>query len=276
MENLIVVKLGGSAGIDWTSILDEIASLWPAQPIIFVHGANAALDAFIRSQGKEPRLVTSASGQTSRFTNQETMDDFLAVYAGRTNKRLVEALQARGVDAVGLSGIDGGVARGVRHEALRVVENGKSKVLRGDYSGSLTEINSRLLSLLLENGYLPVVTPPALSIGGEAINVDGDKLAMRLAITLQVRALVILSNTRGLLADLDAPDSLIQNVNLTDDAATTRALAAAHGRMKKKVLAGMEAVRQGVPSVVFGDARIANPITAALQGKGTVLSSTTL
>lgn len=276
MENLIVVKLGGSAGIDWTSILDEIASLWPAQPIIFVHGANAALDAFIRSQGKEPRLVTSASGQTSRFTNQETMDDFLAVYAGRTNKRLVEALQARGVDAGGLSGIDGGVARGVRHEALRVVENGKSKVLRGDYSGSLTEINSRLLSLLLENGYLPVVTPPALSIGGEAINVDGDKLAMRLAITLQVRALVILSNTRGLLADLDAPDSLIQNVNLTDDAATTRALAAAHGRMKKKVLAGMEAVRQGVPSVVFGDARIANPITAALQGKGTVLSSTTL
>lgn len=276
MENLIVVKLGGSAGIDWTPILDEIADLWPAQPIVFVHGANAALDTFMRRQGKEPHLVTSAGGQTSRFTNQETMDDFLSIYAGRTNKRLVEALQARGVNAVGLSGIDGGIARGVRREALRIVENGKPKVLRGDYAGSLTEVDSRLLILLLNNGYLPVVTPPALSTAGEAINVDGDKLAMRLAIALEARSLVILSNTSGLLADLHSPESLIQHVDVSNTSSAGAALAAAEGRMKKKVLAGMEAVRQGVPSVVFGDARIVTPITAALQGKGTAFSSTTV
>ncbi len=272
MENLIVVKLGGSAGIDWSSILDEIAGLWPAQPIVFVHGANAALDAFMRSQGREPQLVTSASGQTSRFTNQETMDDFLAVYAGRTNKRLVEALQARGVNAVGLSGIDGGIVRGERRDALRVVENGKSKVLRGDYSGSLTEVQPHLLNLLLQNGYLPVVTPPALSTSGEAINVDGDKLAMRLAIALKARSLVILSNTPGLLADVHAPESLIRHVDVTNDSSASAALAAAEGRMKKKVLSGMEAVRQGVPTVVFGDARVATPIAAAQRGRGTVFS----
>src|SRR5690349_211601 len=119
----IVVKLGGSAGIDSHHTLDDLAGIWQEQRVVFVHGANAALDAFTRRQGREPRLVTSAKGEVSRFTDQETMDDFLAIYAGITNKRLVEGLQARGVNAVGLTGLDGGIARGVRKDALRIVED---------------------------------------------------------------------------------------------------------------------------------------------------------
>jgi acetylglutamate/LysW-gamma-L-alpha-aminoadipate kinase len=267
----IVVKLGGSAGIDPALTLDDIAALWPGQPLVFVHGANAALDAFTRAQGREPRLVTSASGQVSRFTDQQTMDDFLAIYAGRTNTRLVEGLQARGVNAVGLTGLDGGLARGVRKEALRIVEDGKPKVLRGDYAGSLKAIDTRLLELLLGNGYLPVVCPPALSEAGEAINVDGDKLALRLALALGAGALVLLSNTAGLLADVDDPSSLIARVDVADDASVERAMSAAAGRMKKKVQAGIEAVRAGVPCVAFGDARIAEPVSQALRGAGTLL-----
>ncbi|MEX1158762.1 MAG: [LysW]-aminoadipate kinase, partial [Thermomicrobiales bacterium] len=197
-EHMLVIKLGGSAGIDVEHTLDDLATLWPGERVVFVHGANAALDAFMRAQGRQPRLVTSSTGQISRFTDRETMDDMLAVYAGVTNKRLVEGLQARGVNAVGLSGIDGGIARGVRKDALRVVEDGKPKVLRGDFAGSLREINTGLLTLLLDNGYLPVLTPPALSQNGEAINIDGDKLALRLALALAASALVILSNTAGL------------------------------------------------------------------------------
>lgn len=87
MHDLIVVKLGGSAGIDQNLTLDDLATIWPDQPVLFIHGANAALDDFMRSQGKEPTLVESAKGQVSRFTDQETMDDMLAIYAGRTNKR---------------------------------------------------------------------------------------------------------------------------------------------------------------------------------------------
>ena len=269
----IVVKLGGSAGIDPAHTLDDIAALWPRQPLVFVHGANAALDAFTRAQGREPRLVTSASGQVSRFTDRQTMDDFLAIYAGRTNTRLVEGLQARGVNAVGLTGLDGGLARGVRKDALRIVEDGKPKVLRGDFAGSLTGIDTRLLELLLGNGYLPVICPPALSEAGEAINVDGDKLALRLALALGAAALVLLSNTAGLLADVDDAGSLIRSVDVADDASVERAMAAAAGRMKKKVQAGVDAVRAGVPRVAFGDARIAQPIKQALAGVGTLLAS---
>lgn len=267
----IVVKLGGSAGIDPAATLDNIAGLWPAQPLVFVHGANAALDAFTRAQGREPRLVTSASGQVSRFTDQQTMDDFLAIYAGRANKRLVEGLQARGVNAVGLTGLDGGIARGTRKDALRVVEDGKPRVLRGDYAGSLTAINAALLELLLGAGYLPVLCPPALSAAGEAINVDGDKLALRVALALDAAALVLLSNTAGLLADVDDPASLIGRVDVADDASVAQATEAAAGRMKKKVQAGVEAVRAGVPLVAFADARAATPITRALNGSGTLL-----
>lgn len=268
---MLVIKLGGSAGIDPNLTLDDLAELWPREEMVFVHGANAALDTFQRDMGRAPKLVTSASGQVSRFTDRETMDDLLAVYAGITNKRLVEGLQARGVNAVGLTGMDGGIARGKRKDALRVVEDGKPKVLRGDYAGGLTDIDVTLPRLLLANGYLPVLTPPALSLDGEAINVDGDKLALRLAVALAADALVILSNTPGLMADLADASSLVTEVDITSESSVEAAMAAAGGRMKKKVLAGIDAVRAGIPSVIFGDAGVQRPVSAALNGVGTVV-----
>lgn len=267
---MLVVKLGGSAGIDQNLILDDLATLWPSERVVLVHGANAALDRFQRAMGREPRLVTSTTGQVSRFTDRETMDDLLAVYAGITNKRLVEGLQSRGVNAVGLTGMDGAIALGTRKHALRIVEDGKPRVLRGDHAGSLTTIDVTLPTLLLSNGFLPVLTPPALSTDGEAINVDGDKLALRLALALGADALVILSNTPGLMADLRDESSVVREVNVTDDASVDAALAVAGGRMKKKVRAGIDAVRAGIPRVVFGDATVEGPVTVAMSGSGTV------
>jgi len=269
---MFVIKLGGSAGIDPAATLDDLAALWPGERIVFVHGANAALDAFQRQVGHEPRLVTSSSGQVSRFTDQETMDDFLAIYAGRVNKRLVEGLQIRGVNAVGLTALDGGIARGPRKDAIRIVEDGKPKVLRGDYAGSIREIDTRLIDLLLDNGYLPVLTPPAVSLNGEAINVDGDKLSLRLAEALKADAMILLSNTAGLLADLDDPASLVREIDVADPASVEAAMTAAGGRMKKKVQAGIDAVAAGIGRVVFADARVERPEIRALAGEGTVVT----
>ena len=270
---MLVVKLGGSAGIDPAATLDDLAGLWPGERIVFVHGANAALDAFQRQVGHEPRLVTSSTGQVSRFTDPETMDDFLAIYAGRVNKRLVEGLQMRGVNAVGLTALDGGIARGPRKDTIRIVEDGKPKVLRGDYAGSIRQIDTRLIDLLLDNGYLPVLTPPAVSLNGEAINVDGDKLSLRLAEALNATALIILSNTAGLLADLDDPTSLVRVINTGDPASVDAAMTAAGGRMIKKVQAGIDAVAAGIGRVVFADARIDQPVSRALAGEGTVVTN---
>ena len=270
---MLVVKLGGSAGIDPNHALDDLAGLWPGEQVILVHGANATLDTFQRTMGREPRIVTSSTGQVSRFTDRETMDDLLAVYAGITNKRIVEGLQARGVNAVGLTGIDGGIVRGTRRDALRIVEDGKPRVLRGDFAGSITAIDTSLPTLLLSHGFLPVLTPPALSTNGEAINVDGDKLALRLALAMGADALIILSNTAGLMADLMDESTLVREVVVTDEASVEAALAVAGGRMKKKVRAGIDAINAGIPRVVFGNANVERPITAAMSGCGTVFHS---
>lgn len=270
---MLVVKLGGSAGIDPGPTLDDLAELVKTERIVFIHGANSRMDEFERRLGREPRQVMSASGQISRFTDAETMDSMLAIYAGMVNKRLVEALQARGVNAVGLSALDGRIARGRRKDTLRAIENGKPKILRGDFAGSIDEIDTTLLDLLLDHGYLPVLTPPALSYEGEAINVDGDKLALRVAIALEAGALIILSNTAGLLANIDDPGSLISRIDVGSAESVDAAMNAAGGRMKKKVQAGRDAVTAGIGRVVFADVRREQPIRAALAGQGTVLQA---
>ena len=269
----LLVKLGGSAGIDNSLTVDDLAAMWPERRIVMVHGANAELDAYIRSQGREPTHVTSSRGQVSRYTDAQTMSDMMAIYAGVTNKRIVELFQQRGVNAVGLSALDGGIARGRRKDTIRIVEDGKPKVLRGDHAGSIEQIDTTLIDLLLDNGYLPVLTPPAVSHEGVAINVDGDKLALELAQALGAEALVFLSNTAGLLRDVDDPGSLIRHIDTADEASVAAALEAAAGRMRKKVEAGVGAVRAGIGTVVFADARVERPVSQALAGEGTVLTA---
>ena len=269
----LLIKLGGSAGIDNSLTVDDLAQLWPEKRIVMVHGANAELDAYIRSQGREPAHVTSSRGQVSRYSDEQTMSDMMAIYAGQTNKRIVELFQQRGVNAVGLSAMDGGTARGRRKDTIRIVEDGKPKVLRGDHAGTIEEIDTTLIDLLLDNGYLPVLTPPAVSHEGVAINVDGDKLALDLATALGAEALVFLSNTAGLLRDVDDPGSLIRHIDTSDDADVERALEAAAGRMQKKVESGVGAVRAGIGTVVFADARVGQPVSRALAGHGTVLTT---
>ncbi|HLJ66271.1 MAG TPA: [LysW]-aminoadipate kinase [Chloroflexota bacterium] len=263
METL-VIKLGGSRGIDVERFLAALARL--ETPFVLVHGANAELDDLMRRLGVEPRLVTSSTGQVSRYTDRATMDLFLMTYCGRVNKRIVEALQQQGRRAVGLSGMDGMIVRGRRKPRIRVVENGKSRVLEGDYAGSIESVDPTLIQLLLANGSIPVLTPPAVSDEGEAINVDGDKLAMELAVALAATRLIIFSNTAGLLRDLDDPSSTVPIVEVEE---LDTYLAMAQGRMKKKVQAAANAVRRGVGEVILASANAADPIESALRGSGT-------
>jgi [amino group carrier protein]-L-2-aminoadipate 6-kinase len=268
---MIIVKLGGSGGIDPAFTLDDIAEIGKSEELVFIHGANSKLDEMTRALGREPRLVYSKSGQVSRFTDSETMDLMLAVYTGMVNKRLVEGLQQRGVNAVGLSAMDGRIASGPRKDTIRAIEDGKSKILRGDYAGSIKKVDPTLISLLTSNGYMPVLTPPAISDEGEAINVDGDKLSLQLAIELKADALIILSNTAGLLKNVDDPNSLITEIDVSSEDSVESAMNSAAGRMKKKVQAGCDAVEAGIGKVVFANANVEKPVTAALNGEGTVL-----
>lgn len=261
-----VIKVGGGRGIDYAAFCQDLSQ---HEDFVLVHGGSALLNEVSEKLGHPPRFVTSVSGHQSRLTDRRTLELFNMVYAGHTNKMIVEHLQRLGVNAVGLTGLDGRLAQGRQKGALKIIENGKKVVLRGDHSGTIQTINTHLLRLLLEGGYVPVLTPPAISTEGVAINVDGDRFAGQVAVALQARTLLLLSNVPGLLKTLEDESSLITRIAF--DQIDAHIEHVAKGRMKKKLLGAKEALSGGVGKVILGDARGANPVSAALAGQGTVI-----
>ncbi len=267
---MVVIKIGGGTDIDLDAVADDIAELLGAgRQAIVVHGGSGTLDRVAEQLGHPPEFVQSPSGYTSRRTDRRTLEIFEMVYCGQVNKGLVERFQRRNINAVGLSGLDGRVWEGPRKATIRIVKNGKQMVLRDDYTGKVERVNVGLLTALAGEGYLPVISPPAVSYEGEAINVDGDRGAAQTAVALGAEALVILSNVPGLLADFPDEESLIPEIAFAN---LERYRDVAKHRMKKKVLGAAEALAGGVKRVIFADGRVERPVHRALSGHGTVIS----
>lgn len=270
---MFVLKIGGSAGINYDLIADDIAALTKTgEQMVVVHGGSALTNEVATALGHPPQMVTSVSGFTSRRTDRRTLEIFEMVYCGQMNKGLVEKLQQRGVNAIGLSGLDGRLWEGPRKEAIRIIENGRRMVLRDDFTGKVEKINTDLLRLLMTAGYLPVITPPAISYEGEAINVDGDRASAATAVALNVDTLIILSNVPGLLERFPDEASLIRHIPAQKLEAF---MDVAQARMKKKVMGAQEALAGGLKRVVFADGRVENPLQRALAGEGTVIGEAT-
>ena len=266
---MIVVKIGGVEGLGIEPLCVDVAHLvGNGRQMVLVHGGSHQTNVISEKLGHPPRFVASVSGHVSRYTDRETLEIFAMVVAGRVNKLLVERLQGLGVNAVGLSGPDGRLLAGRRKSALKIVENGKRKVLRGEWSGVIQQVNVSLLRLLLDHGYTPVIAPLAISHQGEMVNVDGDRAAAAVAGALQAETLVLLSNVPGLLRDLPDESSLIRSIGRGEVEAH---FPYAQGRMKKKLLGAKEALEGGVGRVVLSDGRIESPISQSLAGKGTVI-----
>src|SRR5574342_947747 len=264
---MLVVKIGGGSGTQIEpAVVDLTEILRAGRKFLLVHGASGETNVLAEKLGKPPRCVTAVSGIESRYTDRETLEIFEMAYCGKANKAVVEAFQRRGVNAVGLSGLDGRIFEGKRKDTLTIFEGGKRKVLRGDYTGKVERVNAGLVTLLLDHEYLPVLCPPASSYDGEAVNVDGDTASAELAGGLKAEKLVLLSNVPGLLRDLKDPNSLVARIpaKAIDDF-----MPLAHGRMKRKLMAAAIALRGGVNRVILGSANIEKPVTSALAGRGT-------
>lgn len=271
VEPIVVVKLGGAEGVDFSAIcLDAVELLKDGYRLVFVHGGSAEANALGEALGSPPKFITSPSGYTSRYTDRRTLEIFMMAVNGKVNSMLVEQLQRLGVSAFGLSGIDGGLLQATRKDAIQSVENGKRKVIRDDYTGKIEQVNTVLIELLLNAGYLPVVAPLAVSEQGEALNVDADRAAAMIAAALKAETLILLTAAPGLLKHFPDETSLIQTLPQNR---LSVALEAAQGRMKKKVLGAEEALKGGVQRVIIADGRIPSPIFSALSGKGTIIHS---
>jgi acetylglutamate/LysW-gamma-L-alpha-aminoadipate kinase len=269
---MIVVKIGGGAGVNTDAICADIATrVAQGEQVVVVHGTSDAVNTLSERVGLPPRTLQSPQGHVSRYTDPETLEIYTMAAAGQVNKRIVATLQSLGVNAVGLSGVDGKLMQAKRKEAVRAIdpETGRQRVVRDDYTGRVEQINAGLLQLLLGAGYVPVIAPLAIGTACERLNVDGDRAAAQVAGALNADTLVILTNVPGLLKNFPDEASLIKHIDGKDIEA---AIEIAGGRMKKKVLAAQEALEVNVSRIVLADSRKSTPISAALAGEGTEIT----
>ncbi len=128
---MLVVKIGGAAGNNMDTVCEDLAALVKSgQQAVLVHGGSEETNAISEKLGHPAKFVTSPSGFTSRYTDRETLEIFAMVTAGKINTILVERLQKLGVNAFGLSGVDGHLMLAKRKEAVRAVENGRQRIVR--------------------------------------------------------------------------------------------------------------------------------------------------
>jgi len=260
---MILVKIGGGAQINLEGVISDLAT--QSQPCLIVHGANVLRDELAQKLGMEKKLLQSVSGYSSVFSDQDAIDVIMMSYSGLRNKRIVELCQRHGVNAVGLTGLDGRIVQGERNQGIRVRENGKT-LIRRDLSGKPRQVNAELLSMLLEQGYSPVLTIPIVDENGYAINSENDDIVAQIAQTLAVETVVQLIEAPGFLDDPDDESSLVPRLSVAELHARE---AQVEGRIKRKLLALTRLCQGGRTRVIIADGRVDQPLTDALAGAGT-------
>lgn len=262
---MMIVKIGGGKAINLKGAVQDLAEL--GESFVIVHGANAIRDEIAEKMGHPTRVVTSISGYSSVFSDEATIDAIMMGYSGIQNKRLVELCQQHGINAIGLSGIDGRLIEGARNKGIRAKQGDKTIVLR-DYSGKPKSVNGELLGLLLSHGYIPVICIPIIDENNVAINSENDDIVNLLQEALHAETVVQLIEAPGYMADIGDASSLVRTISKSELEARQ---ARVEGRMKRKMLALKKLTESGAKRVIISDGRVDHPIKDALSGKGTTI-----
>ncbi len=186
----IVVKIGGSTLGSGDTTLEDLVTLQRlGGRMVVVHGGGAEISDWLKRIGKEPVFVRGL-----RVTDAETLDVAVMALAGKVNKQLVAGITARGGDAVGLAGPDGGIMRA----RLQNAELG--------FVGQIMEVPVDLIEVLLDAGYMPVIAPIGLGENGQLLNINADTAAGEVALALEADRLVFLTDVPGI---MDAEKQLL-------------------------------------------------------------------
>ncbi len=266
---MILLKIGGGATLEIDHIISDLANYLQEtkESCIIVHGANALRDDLAKRLNYEKVVLTSISGYSSVYSDEEAINIQMMAYAGLKNKRIVESCQKHGINAIGMTGLDGRIVQGKRNQGIRVKE-GEKKMIKRDFSGKPQTVNSDLLQLLTSNGYTPVLTVPIIDENGFAINSENDDIIAQLHKSLQVKIIFQLIEAPGLLKDFNDKNSIIKNLSKLElDAMEEKA----DGRIKRKLLALKKLVEYGPTKVYITDGRVEKPLSNAIAGKGTLL-----
>jgi [amino group carrier protein]-L-2-aminoadipate 6-kinase len=268
---MLLIKIGGGQDTNYQAISHDIANIShdSNEQIIFVHGANGPRDQLAEDLGVPTKRIVSPSGMTSVHTDERAIEVLTMAYAGLINKRWVSHFIRNNIKAVGLSGIDGQLLVGQRKKVLISQVGDKKVLIRNTYTGRVNKVNTNLLNILLNSGYLPVITQPAVTEDGTMINTDNDLNSALIASEMKADKMVMLFEAPGMMRDINDKNSIIRRISRDE---LPEIIQYAKGTMKKKVLGAMEALDNGVGEIYWGDSRIKDPISNALSGNGTTIS----
>jgi acetylglutamate/LysW-gamma-L-alpha-aminoadipate kinase len=262
---MLIIKIGGGKDINIQGIISDLAEI--DDQFIIVHGANALRDDLAERLKSPKKILTSVSGYSSVFSDETAIDILIMAYAGLRNKRIVEFCQQNGINAVGLSGLDGKIIEGLRNKGIRIKEGGKLKIVR-DFSGKPKKINHELLTLLLSNGFTPVLSVPIIDEDNVAINSENDDIVNVLQQKINSEKIIQLIEAPGFLEDPSDPQSVVSSLSAKELLIREEKV---EGRIKRKILALRKLLESGAHQVILADGRLDNPIKNALAGKGTII-----
>ena len=247
-KKIFVVKLSGKI----TENQEELASL--AEEITLcqqvgihvavIHGGGKQLTSLAEKLGIAQRIVNGR-----RVTDDDTLEVAKMVFAGKISTDILSALRAAGALSVGLSGLDGNMIQARRREIQKVLNQETGQVETIDYGhvGDIVQIDVALPRLLLNNGYIPVISCLGADEQGNVYNINADTIASEIAVHLQAEKLMLLTDVNGILMDRNDPSSRISRLSVDEAERLVKERVVSSG-MLPKIAAIAHLIRRGVRS----------------------------
>jgi acetylglutamate kinase len=258
----VVIKYGGAAMTDCElkkKVMQDIVLMkYVGMHPIIVHGGGPEINSMLDRLGIETKFVNGL-----RVTDRDTMEIVEMVLGGKVNKEIVVGINASGGKAIGLSGKDGNLI-----QARPVDSTGAM-----GFTGEVTSINPQIIETVIENGYIPVISPIGTDENHETYNINADLVAAAVAVAIKADKLVLLTDVPGLLQNPKDNDSLISVLKVSDVSGYIENGTIAGG-MIPKVQCCIEAVTEGVGRTHIIDGRLPHSILLEIftdQGIGTMV-----
>lgn len=238
--------------------------------VAVVHGGGKQLTTIAERLGISQRIVNGR-----RVTDAETLEVAKMVFAGQINTDILSALMRAGADTVGMSGVDGNTIKARRRDIQEIENQETGEVETIDYGhvGDIVQINVRLVELLIDNGYIPVISSLGADEQGNVFNINADTIAAEIAVHLVAEKLILLTDVDGILLDKNDPDSRISRLTVDDAEQLVRDRKVSAGMLPKIAsIAGL--VRRGVRSAHIINGSKRNALLYEVftdQGAGTMI-----
>jgi len=262
----VVIKLGGEVvqGPHMAAIAADVAEMRAAGvPVVIVHGGGPQATELQKRLGQTPKIVGGR-----RVTDQETLEVMKMIVAGKVNVDLCAALMAGGSKPVGLHGASACTVLAQRRPPTVVTGGGPEPVDFG-YVGDVVGVNDGLISLLISDGYVPVIACLGADREGGLYNINADAVANQVAIRLDARALVLVTDVPGVMRDINDPSSRIGRLTMADGKRAIDEGVVTKG-MIPKLEESFAAIAQGVKAVHIVGKLAKGDLTKAVSAPGEV------